>query len=110
MLSSLEAIQDVRNEVEVLHHLAGHPNVVNLEQVGVHDGGQGEQGAAAGAAGAGLREGLGPWAVTAADRCVRSLAVVLDSGQLGVLALTAADNLQPSVLCRCTRTSRTCAW
>lgn len=37
MLSSLEAIQDVRNEVEVLHHLAGHPNVVNLQQVGVHD-------------------------------------------------------------------------
>lgn len=33
LLSTLEAIQDVRNEVEVLHHLAGHPNVVNLEQV-----------------------------------------------------------------------------
>ena len=33
LLSTLESIQDVRNEVEVLHHLAGHPNVVNLEQV-----------------------------------------------------------------------------
>ena len=57
LLSTLEAIQDVRNEVEVMHHLAGHPNVVTLEQVGGHDVGQGQQGATAVAAGAGFEGG-----------------------------------------------------
>ncbi len=29
----VEEIQDIRNEVDVLHHLCGHPNVVKLEEV-----------------------------------------------------------------------------
>lgn len=32
-LSTLEEIQDVKNEVDVMYHLAGHPNVVCLEHV-----------------------------------------------------------------------------
>lgn len=32
-LNTAEAIQDVRSEVEILHHLQGHPHVVRLENV-----------------------------------------------------------------------------
>lgn len=32
-LSSAEEIEDVRREVQIMHHLAGHPNVVCLKNV-----------------------------------------------------------------------------
>jgi calcium-dependent protein kinase len=30
-LSTPEEVDDVKREVQIMHHLAGHPNVVNLK-------------------------------------------------------------------------------